>query len=139
MDTPTFIGPKEVKTVETLPEKHNGTIELVKVTYSDDSTETMTKKLYDVSTKPAASDLTALRDQRIQPVVKSILELLLDWGVGLADINFITQSIAMSINSSMNEAGTKLWGKPENTLNLVEIDKVLKDSTSLDKLVPPQA
>jgi hypothetical protein len=97
----------------------------------------MTKRLYDVSTTAAAADLTALRDQRIQPVVKSILELLLDWGVGLSDINFITNSIALSINSSMNAANMKLWGKPENTLSLIEVDKVLQDKVTLKDIIPP--
>lgn len=130
-----FIGPKEIKTIEAVPDKYNGTIDLVTVTYTDETTEVMTKRLADASTTEAATDLTTLRDTRIQPVVKSVLELLLDWGVGLADINFITNSIALSVNASMNAANEKLWGKPESTLSLIEVDKVLK--TTLKDILPP--
>ena len=68
-----FVGPREVKTVEAIPEKYNGTIELVNVTYVDGSTETLSKKLYDASVTPEATDLTALRDKRLQPVVMEFL------------------------------------------------------------------
>ena len=105
------------------------------VTYADGTSETMTKKMLDASTTKESTDLTTLRDTRIQPVIKDILGVLLDWGVGLADINFITNSIALSINASINAANEKQWGKPESTLTLIEVDKVLK--TTLKDILPP--
>lgn len=138
MDPKSFIGPKEVASVEDIQEKQNGTIDLVKVTYADQTTETITKRLYDASVTSEATDLTALRERRLQPIVTAILELLLEWGVGLSDINFITQSISLSVNSSMNFAATKLWGKTERELTLLDLDKVLKSKTTLQDILPPQ-
>lgn len=135
--SPQFIGLKQVQSVENIAEKYNGTIDLVKVTYTDGTDETLTKKLYDVSITPQASDLTALRSQRTNAVTESMLASLLDWGVPLADINFICVSIQMSINAAMNTANTKLWGKAENELNLIEIDKVIKEKVTLSDLIPP--
>jgi len=136
--SPLYIGPKEVKVVDSIAEKYNGTIDLVKVTYADGTTETLSKKLYDVSTTVQASDFTALRSQRANAVVQNILAVLLDWGVPLVDVNFICASVPVSINASIDAANTKLWGKPENTLNLIEIDKMLKDKVTLNDIIPPE-
>lgn len=133
-----YIAQKEVKTVEALPEKHNGTIDLVKVTYADDSTETLTKKCFDVSVTDAPLDSTSLRDKRIEPVIKAILELLLDWGINVEDVNFIVANIPLSVNAAMNAANAKLWGKPEHDLNLIEVDRVLKRTTTVEDILAGQ-
>lgn len=134
-----YIGPKEVKAVDLLPEKYNGTIELVKVTYVDGSEQVMTKKMVDTCTTTESTDFTSLRDKRVQPVVAGILELMLEWGVALSDVNFITNSIAMSVNASMNAASKKFWGKEEADLDLIEVDKVLKQGVTLKDILTPQA
>jgi hypothetical protein len=134
-----FLGPKEVKTVEDVAEKYNGTIELVKVTYADGTTDTMAKKMYQAAVTEAATDLNTLRDNRLHPVVHEILDLLLSWGVDLQDVNFLTASVNLSINASMTAAGTKLWGKPETALSLIDVDKVLKDKVTLNDIGVPHA
>lgn len=134
-----YIGQKEVKTVETLPDKHNGTTELVKVTYADDSTEILTQKGFDISVTEAAADLTSLRDRRMQIIVKAILEIMLEYGTSLADVNFITTNISLSVNAAMNAANAKLWGKDENDLNLLEIDNVIRKTMTVNDIINPSA
>jgi hypothetical protein len=133
-----YIGPKEVKSVEDVAEKHNGTIDLVKVTYADDTVDTLTKKCFDVSVTDAPLDLTSLRDRRTQPIAKAILELLLEYGVPLADVNFITTTVAVSINASVDAANTKIWGKAEQDVNLIEIDNVIRKTLTVTDLLKEQ-
>lgn len=131
-----YIGPKEVKSVDPITEQYNGTIEMVKVTYADGTQQDMPKKMVDSCTTAEATDLTSLRDKRVQPVVAGILELMLEWGVALSEVNFITNSIALSVNASMNAATQKFWGKAEQDLDLIEVDKVLKQNVTLKDILP---
>lgn len=132
-----YIGPKEVKSVDPIEEKYNGTIELVNVTYADGTQQALTKKMVDSCTTDESTDLTSLRDKRVQPVVAGILELMLEWGVALSEVNFITNSIALSVNASMNAATQKFWGKAEQDLDLIEVDKVLKQKLTVQDIIDP--
>jgi len=132
-----FIGPKEIKEVSPIysEEYNNAQIELVDVTYVDGTKEKMTKAMYDISTTDKVSDWTKLLQQRGLVIIKEILALLLRWGVKVEEVNFFTNSVIQSINQSIQTAESKLWTKDVHTINLMDVDKVLKTKVTLDDVL----
>lgn len=140
MDPIQYLGPKKITVVEDTPAYDTGTTSIprVKVTLEDGTIEVLAKQMFDVMVSEEPMDLTSLRDHRIQPVAKLMLETMLEWGIDVSEVNFITTTLAMSINQSIAAANSKLWGTPENSLNLIQIDEVLKRKVTVADIVKAQ-
>lgn len=39
---------------------------------------------------------------------------------------------------SIRTAASKLWGKEEGNVNLMEIDRILKEKATLSDIIPPE-
>jgi hypothetical protein len=112
-------------------------IEMVKITFDDATTEVMPKKLYEASVTEQPSDLTAMRQARIQVVTKEVLSLLLMWGIRVDEVQYLTSLLVGSINQSIQAAESKLWGKNSLDLNLIDVDKVVREKVTLKDIMPP--
>ena len=135
MDSKGYIGPKEVVSAEALPEKlSQGEVELTKVTYSDETSEVMTTKCYNISVSVDALDLTQLRDRRVTAICREILNMLLSYGLKAEDFQFLIASLNNSVSNAISNAVSKLWGKDENTIDFIDIFRVLEKTTLKDIL-----
>lgn len=130
-----FIGQKEVKSSTVLEKKHRDTIEMTEVEYTDGTKETMPTKMFAASAKTDACDLTTLRYNRCEPVVKDILDLILSWGIRVDEIQYVTTILAQSVNNSINAAQTKLWKKESLDIDLLDVDNVLLDKMTVDDIL----
>lgn len=129
-----YIGEKLIKEI-TSADPYNS-MEMLHIVYSDGTSEDMTKRLVDISKSEEASNATALREARTDAVAKEVLTLLLSWGLPVQDINYLTQKIGMSINASIQAAESKLWGKDNLSINLVDVDRILT-KIKLSDILPP--
>ncbi len=121
-----FIGPKEVLGASVLDEKLFDNSDIVEIAYKDGSKEVMTKKMFEVIQTDEATDLTNLRHNRAMFVSKDILQILLQWGVVLDEVNYIQTLVNTSLNENFKEAEARLWGKSGTQITLVDMDKILR-------------
>ena len=123
-----FIGSKEIKSTRDYKDE----VELIEVTFADDTVELFSKKMYEVMVTDAACDLTELREKRITPIVQEVLKTLRDWGIRLSELPYFGAVLNNSIDQNTNEALIELWGqhmpKPlaPDEVSLIIVDKVLK-------------
>ena len=85
-------------------------------------------------------DLTDLRDQRVRPIVATILLTLREWGLKVSELAYMSALLTQSLESNQDEAQKELWKKWIPTLNslddvdMLAIDRVLK---KVEPLVSP--
>jgi hypothetical protein len=130
-----FIGDREVKSSAELVKKHRDTIPLTEVEYVDGTKEIMPTKMFQVITRPAATDLTNLRYNRCEYPVKDILDILLSYGIRVDELQFVTTMLASSVNNSIKKASAKLWNKEDQDVDLLDVDNVLLDKVTVDDIL----
>ena len=124
-----FIGNK---VIENGQHTEVNSIHLVEVTYVDSSKEVFSERMYEVVQSETECDLTALRDKRIEPVVKDVLTILRDWGVKMSELPYFSNLLNTSLMENEKAALKELWKPWISTLNslddvdLIAVDRVLK-------------
>lgn len=100
------------------------------VKYKDGDTEIMTKALYKVGVTNEPSDLTTLRDKRMEPVIKDMMQVMLDYDIKpfepMNELDYILSGIKTSYNSNFQKADERKWGISADKLKFSDIDKCLK-------------
>ena len=114
-----FYGQKEIKDIIVDGDKKSVVI------FTDDSQIVLPNKMIGVAVTDEATDLTKLRDLRCFPVVAEILKVLLNHNVHIAEIDFISQRVIMSINESCKLGNEELWGASEREQTMIQIQRVL--------------
>lgn len=124
-----YYGPSEVETTEpVLPQG------LVKITLKDEGDEkksvVVSEKMLETVLTDEATDLTTLRDNRIKPVAKAIMQLLLEWNLRVDEIDYTFALVNASFNQNLMAANGMLWGKQaDNSIDertTSDVDQVLK-------------
>lgn len=129
-----FIGPKEVKVnIELIDKTPKGT-NLLEVEYVDGTKEVISKSMYDLLISETSYDLTTLRERRVYPVAKEVLSVLLEYGIKISELQFFSAILSNSIDHNRKEAIAKLFGKPEDDVTTIDIDKLLRKVTLNDVL-----
>ena len=95
------------------------------ITFKDGSKTELSKITIANAVTDKPIDATALRDKRCFPIVAEILKVLLNANVHVAEIEFITQRVIMSINESCKVGNEKLWGCPSEEQTMIQIQRVL--------------
>lgn len=95
------------------------------VTFSDGSTEELSKLIISEAITDKPCDLTELRNKRCFPVVAKVLEVLRDANVRISEIDFITQRVIMSIDESREVGNTKLWGVKADEQTMFNLERIL--------------
>ena len=113
-----FIGDKEIESTEEL----SGS---VKVLFKDRSTLVLRKKMFDASLSLVTLDLTQLQERRIVAVQHEFMELLLDWGIKLADMPRLLQWTANYLQQRHETASDKLWGNHYDERTITDLNDVL--------------
>lgn len=127
-----FIGSKQIKQIIDGSENTPGGNQIQIVEFEDGSVERFSKLMLVEIQTDAAIDASTLRDKRIVPVVKQVLGVLMDWGIKMGELSFLSSLLNESLQFNEKQALLELWGKwmpkpssPED-VDLVTIDRVLK-------------
>lgn len=117
-----YYGDKKIETAQEEGER-------VIITFSDNTTLNIPKKLFEVSVSKEPLNPTQLWDKQLEPVAKETLELWLSWDIRLDQLDYLVlHYLKSSIESNHDKAGAKLWGKNKDERRLSDIDKILKSS-----------
>lgn len=126
-----FIGQKQIKKIKEGERTQNG-IEVVEIFYEDNTSEFLSKLMYDKIVSEEACDLTQLRDKRLEPLVKETLVVLRNWGIKLSELTAFYALLNLSMQNNEKEALLELWRDVIPTLqdpddiDLINVDLVLR-------------
>ena len=126
-----YIGPKKIKETKDLEKTDNG-VDVVEITYEDDSKEVLSKLMYDKVVSQETSDLTTLRVNRIRPIIGEVLTLLRNWGIKLSELAYFSAVLNESMQHNEAEATKELWRKfgvnlqALDEIDLINVDRVLR-------------
>lgn len=115
-----YYGPLKIKDTEV-------TGESVILDLSDDSQVELSAKMAEVAITKKPIDLTKLRDLRLRPIAKEMLQMWLDWDIKVSEVEYLSTLAITSLNENIEKASEKLWGGAHIDRTTSEIDKVLKD------------
>lgn len=122
-----YVGPNKIKEVKETEEKTylgNTKLELV---YENGQTVLLPTDTVEAVMTEELSDLTKLREARVNPVVEKILVILTESELTNEDMDYaIGPKLTESLNMAVNQAQKILWGKEKHEVTLMDIDKVLK-------------
>ena len=122
-----FFGPDKISKVESIDEKtYLGKLK-VKIYFDGDKQESLPLEVLQEVAKAEATDLNALRENRVKPVVEKILALLVESELTLEYQNYaINTKLLQSVQDAIDRASHKLWGKKNYELTLFDVEQILK-------------
>ena len=118
---PKYYGPDEVK------DSIVGS-EGVTLTLAGGKTIFISKKMFDVVITDKPVDLTDLRTARLFPVVKEILQLMLDWDVKINEIEYVFTLVTTSFNVNFKQASDIAWGTAEDERTMRDVESMIESS-----------
>ncbi len=121
-----FIGLDKIKSVKLAERKTCLGKDVYELTYTDGSKKELPKHVVELLATEKSTDATALRELMIQPIVKDLLGVLLDYEIRLEDINYVFEKTSASITESVKKAADVVFGKEFKERTLQDIDKILK-------------
>ena len=133
-----FIGLKKIKEHKDGGKTSNG-VEVVEIFYEDNTSEFLSKLMYDKIVSEESCDLTQLRDKRLEPLVKETLSVLRSWGIKLSELTAFYALLNLSMQNNEKEALLELWRETIPTLqdpddiDLINMDLVLRRKTERKK------
>lgn len=128
-----FIGPKQILGIIKSERKLFNNDEIIEVKFSDGGNEVFTKRMFEAVVKDSETDLTALRNNRLYPVVKEVLEVLLKWGVKVNEVDFLFALTTQSLNESIKKADEKVWKKIRSEITMFDLDEILRENKQENK------
>mgnify|MGYP001581378689 CR=1 FL=1 len=138
-----YIGEKKVASVtDTGTRTPSGSL-IKLVTYEDGTKELFSSLMLDKIISETSCDLTALREKRLIPVVETLLKVLLDWGIKLSELSYMSLLLSQSLDFNQKEALLKLWNawgpklQSPDDVDLITMDKVLKAQTIDEAIANP--
>lgn len=126
MESEIYIGPNKVVSNESLDTKLPSGVDLFKLTYGNGTTEILTRLMFEALASDKPTDLTQLRDNRIYAITPKVLALFLDWGVNISEINYLLDTVTLSVNNAQSAADNKVWGKDRMKLSFLDLDQTLR-------------
>lgn len=122
-----FVGPYQIKECLLANEKTFLDKEKIKLIYEEGKEELLPMEVLNKIITKGRSDLTTLREMRVEPVVEKLLVILAESELSKVDINYaIGPKLTESLNQSLKIASEKLWGKDADSITLMDIEKILK-------------
>lgn len=128
-----FVGDKKILFAELTDETTPAGTKLVKVVFADDSVEHFSELMFNHIVTDEQTDLSALRERRVKPIVQAILELLREYGIRVGELPYFSALLNQSLDFNRTEAERFLWSqympKPKDLedVSLIEVDRVLRD------------
>src|SRR3990167_2570422 len=127
-----YIGQNRISAVRETSEKTPGVVDIVEVEYKNGTVEHFSSLMLNKVVSDHASDLSKLRDLRVQPVVEIVLQIMRDWGVRLADLSYFSTVLMQSLDYNHKEALNILLSqwmpkpKEPDEIDMITIDRILK-------------
>ena len=117
-------------------DKTPGGVEIVKVTFQDDTVEHFSKIMFNKVIDSERCDDTQLRDKRVKAVVEMMLIVLREWGIKVGELPLMSALINQSLNYNNDQAllalVSKYMSRPNSLddIDLLTVDRILKDAKS---------
>lgn len=96
------------------------------VTFDDNSTLRLSKKMFEASLSLEPLDPSTLRDRQLHPVVAGMIGYLLEWDVKTSDLEYISAKLITSVHEWTKAADEIKWGKEKREVTMAELDTVLR-------------
>ena len=128
-----FIGPNKIKSIEPSERKTYSGKEMYQVTYRNNKVEYYSEAVLEDIVTGKSRDLTALRDLRCFPVVKSLLEVLAEANVKLGEIDYILERTGFSLQENIKKAADILWEKEFENREMMDVEEVLESAKQDEK------
>jgi hypothetical protein len=119
-----YIGDKRIKHVERNAVDTVLPVPVVEITYTDETKELLTEKMFHAIASDGKCDATALRDKRCQTVVQEILRLFSEYNIKISEVQHITTLIVGTLNERLKQASDYLWQSDDlnrTIRNLVDV------------------
>ena len=129
-----FIGPKKLESAKYTGEKTSGGIEIVKVSYENESIEYLSALMFEETVSKETCSESDLRDKRVAPIVQGCLRLMRDWGLKLGENVYMSTMLNQSLDFNQKEEIYELlskWMPRPNSLD--ELDYITVDRILLSK------
>jgi len=124
----TYLGKERV----TGTAKIEGTNDL-QIAFADGTQRVMPERRFEAEKTAAPIDLTALRERRVQGIVKDLLTILLGWDMPLVDFEHVVSTLGLSLDNLEKHANNLHWGKnAQYDLNMSDLDKLIKTRTEAE-------
>lgn len=121
-----FIADKKVLTVTVLEDQTTPTKqEMVKVTFTDESTETMPKLRFELISTEKVSDATGVQNKIKEKVGADLFSLLHEYGIKFGEIEGVVETCVNFANAGLERATDVLFGFTQRNLPLIEINKIV--------------
>ena len=127
-----FIGPKKLESAKYTGEKTSSGVEIVKVTYEDESIEYLSSLMFEETVSKDKCDAGELRDKRVAPIVQGCLRIMRDWGLKSGETPYMSAMLNQSLDFNQKEAMYELlskWMPRPNSLDeldYITVDRILK-------------
>lgn len=128
-----FYGPVRIEKESPDAENEN----YVVLDLKDGTSVRVTKKMLEASRTREATDLTSLWDRQLAPVVKEMLQTLLDWDVKTDQLDYLVNMLKSSIEHNFQNAQEVLWGTKKHERTMSDVDRVLKSAKKNDESAQP--
>lgn len=122
-----YIGGDQIKKIDKEYRKSELDNNIYKVEFEDGTTRELHEEIFDKAITDKQSDLSSLREKTTEVMMERIIALLLEYEIQVEDISYIFERIVNSLNCSIDDVNTKLWGKDRYRVTVKDIDKFLKD------------
>lgn len=97
------------------------------VTFEDDSTLRLPKRMYDNSLSTTPEDATTHRDRRVMPVVSELVGLFMMWDIKISEVDYLFGLTSNFLNEKLEHAGAKLWKKGLQDRTVGDVNDVMED------------
>ena len=118
-----YVGDKKIKNQQETDGR-------VRVTFEDDSTVTLTQKMFNASVSAEPLDATKLQERRVVAVQVEFMQLLLDWDMKLSDTPALLQWSANYLDQKHEFASEKLWGNKYKDRTIGDLEGILSAKNS---------
>jgi len=123
-----FIGANEIDEVVPVNEKTYLGNNKLKVKFKSEKEYIYPEEVLKDIVSDEKSDDSILRDKRVNPVVEKILAILVESEITLPEINYaIGPKLTEAISEAQKRANKVLTGKEDYELNLMDIEKILRE------------
>lgn len=121
-----YYGLNKIKSIMFLDEKTYKGNNILELTFEDGSQQNIPEEVIKYAITEKSTDLSLLRDILVKPIISEMVGILLEKQLKIEDFEYLFIKLRGSIQESIQKAMDLLWGKSATTLNLKDIDKILK-------------
>lgn len=120
-----YFGPNKICGFNTLDRKTYLGNEVLELLLDDETKREVPTAMVAVTVTDKQSDLTALREAYVKPLIEKIIAILLDGEIQIVDIEFLLATTSTTLNMHLEKANEILWQKDLMKRNLADIQKIL--------------